>query len=784
MKKSILFLIFCTIFSVSSNATIGLPSLIGDNMVLQRNTTVALWGTATPGSKVTVKPSWADTVTSVTAGPDGKWQAGVATPDAGGPYEIVLNDGVDTVLHNILVGEVWFASGQSNMEMPVKGYGSQPVDGAADAIIGAQPSRKLRICNIRKKSSLTELDSSVGGWREHDPSSVAETSATAYFFADALQSALDIPVGIVVSSWGGSTIQTWLSREVIESGFPEFRTDHLDGTAEVKREHQDPCLLYNGQVAPLAPYTFKGFIWYQGEANRGRPEQYIRLQTAYSNMMREKFRVPDAPFYFVGIAPYPYGKPNDWVRGYFVEAQRKSLYSIPHSGMVETCDIGAENVIHPSRKKDVGRRLAMLALNRDYGLDAIPSDAPRYRSVEFRDGKALVLFDVDAMGLAPLGINVPGFEIAGADKIFHKADAYVTKGKFVEVSSPLVESPEAVRYCFRNWCVGGLYNNYGMPAFSFRTDDWDNVPTDADASGASEKAEEKQQGPVTTQVQGNPAATFKTSASVDISAYGWDYSIKFKAAGPWKASVKEKGIAMLSPKSGKSGDGSVVLHFMPNESKSRRSVTLVISSKGYDDATLVVTQERAADYEMVFRTYPDEFSREMTFRTWPTLFKEQLRNDEPGTYTLTALNRAVCPNNVQVGFRPRGEGQFYLCYAHNGLLVGIAGNGKGGNIDLPAIPGRKLVKVEVFLCPVSQGQCVTTAVVNSAGSELLGGETFIPEINSIGLAKAAPSSIKEELTKDPGCYHCFKLRSTAANTPYSIQFGSRATVRWITLYYE
>lgn len=482
MKRFVLFLILCTVFSVATSATVTLPSLIGDNMVLQRNTTAMLWGTVSPGAVVKVRPSWTDAVTTVTAGHDGKWQAGVATPDAGGPYEIVLDDGTETVLHNVLIGEVWFASGQSNMEMPVKGYGSQPVEGAADVIIGAHASRQLRICNIRRCSALTEQDSCVDGWSEHNPATVASTGATAYFFADALQSALDIPVGIVVSSWGASTIQAWLSRELIESEFPEFSTAHLDGKAAIKREMQDPCLLYNGQVAPLVPYTFKGFIWYQGEANRTMPELYVKLQTAYVKMMREKFRVPDAPFYFVGIAPFPYGKPNDWLRGYFVEAQQASLDGIPHSGMIETCDIGDEYLIHPARKKDVGRRLAMLALNRDYGLDAIPSDAPRYRSVEFRDGKAVVRFDVDAMGLAPSGgVNVPGFEVAGADKVFHKADAYVTKGKFVEVSSPLVESPEAVRYCFRNWCVGGLFNNYGMPAFSFRTDKWDNVPTAADA---------------------------------------------------------------------------------------------------------------------------------------------------------------------------------------------------------------------------------------------------------------------------------------------------------------
>lgn len=456
-------------------AKVELPSVISDNMVLQQQTEAALWGTARPGSKVTVKVGWSADRKSVTADRHtGCWSIRIATPVAGGPYDISISDGEETVLHNVLVGEVWLCSGQSNMEMPMKGYGSQPAKGATKHIIGAKASRPIRICNIKRVSSTVPLDKSEGSWLENTPDAVAGTSATAYYFAEAVQSVIDIPVGIIVSCWGGSSIETWIPREYLEKDFPEFSYGHLDGTAEVQKKHQDPCLLYNGQIAPVVPYTFKGIIWYQGETNRGRPQQYIRLQETYVRAMREIFSVPEAPFYFVQIAPYPYGKDSadKWTSGYFYEAQQKSLDVIPHSGMATTCDIGEYGTIHPCRKEEVGQRLAYLALKNDYGVSAIEAEAPTYRSVEFKEGKALVTFTVGELGLSPMGTDLEGFEIAGADKVFHKATARKRDGNTVSVWSDEVSDPVAVRYCFRNWCRGGLYNNFGIPAAPFRTDDW------------------------------------------------------------------------------------------------------------------------------------------------------------------------------------------------------------------------------------------------------------------------------------------------------------------------
>ena len=474
MKKLILSLAVLLVAS-SLQAKITLPPVFGDGMVLQQNTSAAIFGKAEPGKTVTVKTSWNKKKVSTTADSEtGKWLVRVQTPAAGGPYEVTISDGEAVTLHDVLIGEVWWASGQSNMEMPMKGYSSQPAKDATKYIVGAKASRPIRICNIERHSSITVKDDCKGSWGKNVPNVVANTSATAYFFADALQTALDIPVGIIVSSWGGSTIETWIKREVIEKEFPEFSLKHLDGEKEVpqRKLHQWASLLYNGQVAPLIPFTFKGMIWYQGESNRTRPEQYIRLQQEYVKMMRSEFQVPDAPFYCVQIAPYRYDDENNTEVGYFCEAQQKSVEGMKHAGYVTTVDIGQHGTIHPCRKQEVGQRLAWLALRNDYGMDAIEGKAPTFKSLEIKDGKALVTFNVDGLGLSPMGEELPGFEIAGADRKFVPAKAWREHRNQVKVWSDEVPEPVAVRYCWRNWSVGGLFNNFGVPVGPFRTDDW------------------------------------------------------------------------------------------------------------------------------------------------------------------------------------------------------------------------------------------------------------------------------------------------------------------------
>ena len=481
MKKILIaaaFMCACCILS----AKVTLPPVIGDNMVLQQQTSAAIFGKAEPGKTVTVKTSWnKKKVSAVADSQTGRWLVRVQTPAAGGPYEITISDGDKTVLKDVLIGEVWFASGQSNMEMPMKGYNSQPAQNGTKYIVGAKASRPIRICNIKKHASIAVQDSCAGSWEKNTPNAVAVTSATAYFFADALQDAMDVPVGIIVSSWGGSAIETWMKRELFEKEYPEVDLRHLDGKRPLKqRKHHEPCMLYNGQVAPLIPFTFKGIIWYQGEQNRPNPDMYVRLQRSYVEMMRTDFQVPDAPFYCVQIAPYPYDNGRKTHSGYFCEAQQKSVQGMKHAGYVTTTDIGEYGTIHPCRKQEVGQRLAWLALRNDYGMDAIEAIAPYSKIVEFHDGKGFVQMKVDGLGLSPMGAEIPGFEIAGPDRKFVPAKAMRDnrRNDVVVVWSDDVPEPVAIRYCWRNWSVGGLYNNFGIPAGPFRTEDWPLNPAD------------------------------------------------------------------------------------------------------------------------------------------------------------------------------------------------------------------------------------------------------------------------------------------------------------------
>ena len=476
MKRALSVIVLALLGTIWAGAKVTLPSFISDNMVLQQNTEAQIWGWTDTNGKVSVTTSWTGTKFTALPDKDGKWMVKLTTPAAGGPYKIFISDGSErVVLENVLIGEVWFCSGQSNMEMPVRGFNAQPVKGSSDFIIGANAKTPIRMCTIKKKGALKPVTESEGSWSENTPEAVAETSAAAYFFAVKLQEALGVPVGLLITDWGGSTIETWLNRETVSEKFKgEFDLGFLDGEELPKNVMHTPCTLFNGQVAPLIPFTFKGMLWYQGESNRGRNEQYIRLQKEYVAMMRDLFHNPDAPFYFVQIAPYPYGNPEAWDSGYFCEAQAKSLDVIPNSGMITTLDIGEFGTIHPSRKQEIGYRLAYLALHNDYGVKGIIPMAPTYKEVTFENGTAVVTFDThDGMGLSPAMVELEGFEIAGADKVFYPATGKVTNwNNKVVVSSPKVSEPVAVRYCFRNWGVGTLFNNYGIPVGPFRTDDW------------------------------------------------------------------------------------------------------------------------------------------------------------------------------------------------------------------------------------------------------------------------------------------------------------------------
>lgn len=492
MKRTII--LFALILAATGlSAKVELPAVICDNMVLQQQTDVALWGKAAPGKTVTVSPSWTREKTRVTADPEsGRWMARIATPAAGGPYEISFSDGERLTVKNVLVGEVWYCSGQSNMYMRMSGYPSSPVLGAAEAAFNAKASTPIRIFETGEHMATSPVYDIPGKWEENTPDVVIRSSALAWFFAERLQSVLDVPVGIIVASYGGSSIEAWIDRPTMAAEYPEYDLSFLD-LRDPSLSVNSPSVLYDGQVAALVPYTFRGMLWYQGCTNRNQknPELYTRLQTTYVRMMRERFQNPDASFYFVQLSPFWSNDADAFTNGYFLEGQQKSLDTIPNSGMVTTTDLGIFANIHPMDKKTPATRLAYLALQNDYGIKPFDATAPTYESMKINQEpltrepvripcKSITVYFKtynDGMGdsVGPRGEDLVGFEIAGADRVFHKAHALASWGRDVIVWSEEVPEPVAVRYAFRNWGPGNLVSNFGIPAVPFRTDSWDDL---------------------------------------------------------------------------------------------------------------------------------------------------------------------------------------------------------------------------------------------------------------------------------------------------------------------
>ncbi|MBO4595678.1 MAG: sialate O-acetylesterase [Bacteroidales bacterium] len=478
------------LIAASAFAKVELPNIIGDNMVLQRETSVALWGKAKAGAKLTIAPSWTKSKTTLTVGQDGKWSAKVATPAAGGPYEIVFNDGEKLTVRNVLIGEVWFCGGQSNMQMPVKGFGGQRVEGAFDAIMNASPATPIRLCTSKIRASLREEEENPLQWKENTPDAVASHSAVSYFFAVQLQKILGVPVGVISCNWGGSTIETWISREWLEKGNKEWqekgyndpiKLGHLEkGELPAKNQNHAGALAYNAMVAPLIPFTFKGIIWYQGESNRARPDQYVRLSKLYVEMMRSLWDNPELPFYAVQIASYKYGKgvkgnPEGVQSPLLEEAQLKAAQQIKHSGLATTLDVGDPDCIHPAKKLPVAQRLAALALENDYGFKGICSRAPEFKDMKIDSNKVTLNFHVFGSPLTPNTVELDGFEVAGEDKVFHKATSarVVRPNRAIEVVCDEVPAPVAVRYAFHNVAEASVFNGMGIPVGPFRTDNWD-----------------------------------------------------------------------------------------------------------------------------------------------------------------------------------------------------------------------------------------------------------------------------------------------------------------------
>lgn len=457
--------ILCSIIFTSADlfAEIKLPAIFGNNMVLQQQTEVAVWGTADKNSAVEVITSWNNKKYSTKAEEDGHWKLKVATPKAGGPYNLTISDGKVLTLENVLIGEVWVCSGQSNMTMPLKGYPNQPIIGSLDAIV-SPPDPMMRFFTVKRELSIKPLDNFKGEWDTCNPESISEFSATAFYFGQMLQKILNVPVGLIHSSWGGTTIQPWMS----EGNCKEFDFIKLvTETPESKVTPRTPTVLYNSMINPMVGYGIRGTIWYQGEANRSEPENYQKMLPAMINDWRTKWGIGEFPFYYVQIAPHGEGQNLAYLR----EAQLKVSTATPNVGMACILDVGEQEEIHPANKETVSKRLAYLALSQTYKIKGINGSSPVYKAMKLIKDTAILTFENAPNGLTSFGKELSNFEIAGADKKFYPAKAVIIK-EGVSLKSSSVAEPVAVRYAFKSFVGGDLFGTNGIPVSSFRTDDW------------------------------------------------------------------------------------------------------------------------------------------------------------------------------------------------------------------------------------------------------------------------------------------------------------------------
>jgi len=467
-------LLITVFFSAKTQATVTLPYFIANNMVLQQQAQPLIWGWTKANLKVTINTSWNKKKYTVTADDKGKWKINIETPIAGGPYEIMITDGDPITLKNILIGEVWLCSGQSNMEMPMKGFRDQPIAGSNEAIFNAN-NDNIRFFTVpRSVQRLPQDTCKQQSWKLADPESVSNFSATAYYFGRILQTKLKVPIGLINISYGGSPVEAFMD----EASLAAFTNIQLPAKTDdgKKINNNTPTTLYNGMLHPFLGFTVKGCIWYQGETNNSRAKQYETLFPAFVQMLRSKSNNDSLPFYFAQIAPYNYtnnatDSTPKFNSAYLRDAQRKALTKVPNSGMAVLMDIGEEFNIHPANKEIGSQRLAYMALAKTYGIKGFGHSSPLFDSLIINGNIATIKFSNAANGLTSFGKPITNFEIAGANKVFRPARAIIYQGK-VLVSSPEIDKPVAVRYAFKDFVVGELFNTEGFPASSFRTDDW------------------------------------------------------------------------------------------------------------------------------------------------------------------------------------------------------------------------------------------------------------------------------------------------------------------------
>jgi len=464
-------LVYSGIFLLqSAQAAIRLPSLIGNNMVLQQKTEILVWGWADTGEIVSVNAGWFPSPVTVTTSADGTWKAVLRTPKAGGPYNMsITGRDYSITIKNIMIGEVWVCSGQSNMEFTMRGLGgwaNYPAEVKQE--VAQENYNNVRLFTVQRDTSAKPLSFCKGNWLTPDTNTVNDFSATAWFFGAYLSKKLGVPVGLISAAWGGTPAEVWAPLASIEAE-PDLGyylksnngSQWWPGTAGV---------LFNAMIHPLLNYTVKGAIWYQGESNVKDAKLYTKLFQTMISAWREAWGKSDMPFYFVQIAPFEYEEPFNGAL--LREAQLKSLL-LSNTGMAVTMDIAGDVTdIHPKNKLDVGKRLALWALNKTYGQETVSFSGPVYKEMKIEGSSIRIAFQYADDGLKLSDPKENNFSVAGSDHVFYPATVRIT-GSEIVVSSPEVKQPQAVRYAFTNTTTATLFGMAGLPASSFRTDHWD-----------------------------------------------------------------------------------------------------------------------------------------------------------------------------------------------------------------------------------------------------------------------------------------------------------------------
>jgi sialate O-acetylesterase len=497
-------------------ADVRLPAILSDHLVLQGGKPAVIWGWADPAEKVRVDLGGSKAETS--AGTDGKWRLSVALPAGQGPHQLSVEGRNRLTVSDVMVGELWVCSGQSNMEWTVA-KAEKPEEEAA-----AAQFPKIRHFKVQRAISASPLDDVKGAWVVCTPETVLEFSAVGYFFGRELHRQLGgVPVGLLGSNWGGTPVESWMSRKTLEAD-PAFKPmlDRFETSAKgfdpqkAKESHERalaawtsaaakakeegkpaprkpvlaqrvsdgpnyPCNLYNGMIAPLLNLQIRGAIWYQGESNVSRASLYRSLFPAMIGNWRSDFAQGEFPFYFVQLAPFGYNRANpDADRTPCAElwdAQLHTLRTVPNTGMAVTTDIGNIQDIHPKNKQDVGLRLALWALTQEYGKKGVEFSGPLYKEAKVESGKIRVRFDHGSGLKARDGNALTHFTIAGEDQKFVEAQA-VVDGETLLIQSSEVPKPVAVRFAWREDAEPNLINAAGLPASPFRTDSFPAVTAD------------------------------------------------------------------------------------------------------------------------------------------------------------------------------------------------------------------------------------------------------------------------------------------------------------------